>query len=128
VDRRQQAGVLGAPEVRAVDRDQDVGLGLVALAAQTLVELRSLATEQRQVIAGRGREVAERLLLAIVRTSRVDDDVVVRRVARGEHHADEGPDDHNGAERHDQDQLATSAHGLGHPNRAFRAVADARRR
>ena len=66
------AGLLGAPEVRGVHRDQHVRRRVRALRAQPLVELGRGPAADREVGARLLGEVLERLLLAVVRARRVE--------------------------------------------------------
>jgi hypothetical protein len=73
--RREQPGLLGAPQVREVGRDQEVGGRAVALAAQALEQLRRRAAAQLQLLAALVLPGRERRLVAVLRAAVVDDDV-----------------------------------------------------
>ena len=75
LDRLEQAGLLGAPEVREVGRDEQVGRRLVAFAAQAFEELGRGAAAQLDLEAGLLLERLEGLFVAVLRAAVVDHDV-----------------------------------------------------
>ena len=104
-----QPGVLRAPQVGGVDRDQHVGGGVLALGLEPLVQLGGVAAADRQVRAGLLREVLERLLLAVVRAGGVEHELVGgrRRRSRARPH-ERGHEQHGAA--HDRPDQPASRH------------------
>jgi hypothetical protein len=71
----EQARLLGAPQVREVRGDEQVGGRLVALAAQPLEQLGRGAPAQLEVLAPLLLERRERRLVAVLGAAVVHDDV-----------------------------------------------------
>ena len=96
LDGLEQSGLLGAPEVREVRRDEQVGGRLGALAAQPLEQLGRGAAAQLDLQAGLLLEGLEGLLVAVLRAAVVDDDVGgAAERERGD--GEQGDDEQHGA-------------------------------
>ena len=96
LDRLEQPGLLGAPEVREVRGHEQVGGRLVAFAAQPLEELGRGAAAQLDVQAGLLLERLEGLLVAVLRAAVVDHDVGgTAERERGD--GEQGDHEHDGA-------------------------------
>ena len=97
--RLEQPGLLGAPQVRQVGSDEQVGLGGVALAAQALEQLGGGAAAQLDVEPRLLLERLEGLLVAVLRAAVVDDDVgrsgerECGHAEAGDHHQHGGGDE-----------------------------------
>ena len=110
LDRLEQPGVVGAPEVGQVGGDEQVGVGRVALAAQALEQLGRGAAAQLDVEPGLLLEGLEGLLVAVLGAAVVDDDVG-RSGEREGGHAEAGDDDQHGGGDEAQPAAASSALG-----------------
>ena len=110
LDRLEQPGLLGAPEVRQVGRHEQVGLGRVALAAQPLEQLGRGAAAQLDVEPRLLLERLEGLLVAVLRAAVVDDDVG-RSGEREGRHAEAGDDHQHGGGDEAKPAAASSALG-----------------
>ena len=101
LDGLEQPGLLGAPEVREVRGDEQVGGRLGTLAAQALEQLGRGAAAQLDLQPGLLLEGLERLLVPVLRAAVVDDDVG-RAAERERSGGEQGDDEHGGSGERDQ--------------------------